>query len=85
MQFARYPGQNPFKRSTVFSRRITVIQGKVRLCDEFASGDLRASRFWIASSYEVIRELTFPNAAPLHQLHLMSTQKYRGSMALHLL
>jgi hypothetical protein len=26
----------------------------VRLCDEFSSGDCRASRFWIASSYEVI-------------------------------
>jgi hypothetical protein len=31
----------------------------VRLCDDFSSGDRRASRFWIASSYEVIRECGF--------------------------
>jgi hypothetical protein len=41
----------------VFSRRITAIQGRVRLWDEFSSGDRgeRESRFWIASFYKVIR------------------------------
>jgi hypothetical protein len=47
MQFARNPKRNPFKGSTVFNRRITVIQGSAQLCDEFLSGDGgdRASRF----------------------------------------
>jgi hypothetical protein len=59
MQFPRYPSPNPFKRSTVFSRQITVDQGRVRFCDEFSSVDCKAHRFWIAWSYEVIREDCF--------------------------
>jgi hypothetical protein len=53
--------ENPFNGSTVFSRRITVIQGSVRLRDEFWSGDRGdlQTRFWIISSSEVIRERFF--------------------------
>jgi hypothetical protein len=61
MQFARDPNRNPFKGSTLFSRRITIIQARVQLCDEFWSVDRgdrgdRESRFWIASSDEVIHD-----------------------------
>jgi hypothetical protein len=65
MQFAGDPNQNPFKGSTVFSRRITVIQGRVRLCDEFSSGDRMASCFWIVSSYEVICKRCFERCESL--------------------
>jgi hypothetical protein len=67
MQLARDPSQNPFKGSTVFSRRIMVIQGRVRFCDEFSSDDRvkRKTRFWIASSYEVICTCCFSGCKSL--------------------
>jgi hypothetical protein len=37
----------------------------VRVCDEFSSGDGKASRFWIASSYEVIRDRCFSQCKSL--------------------
>jgi hypothetical protein len=43
----------------VFTRRISVVPGRVGFLDELSSGDCRVSRFWIASSYEVICEGCF--------------------------
>jgi hypothetical protein len=53
MQSVKDPKGNPFKGSTVFSRRITVVQGLLQFCHEFLSSDRGnlESRFWIASSY----------------------------------
>jgi hypothetical protein len=64
-----------FRRYTVFSRRITVMQGRLRHCDEFSSGDCRASRPWIASSYEVIRERCFYECKSLASVTFDSDRK----------
>jgi hypothetical protein len=65
MQRARNPTGNSFNGSAVFSRGITVIQGRVRLCGKFSSDDRRASRFWIAPCYEMICELCFSQCKSL--------------------
>jgi hypothetical protein len=47
---------NPFNGSNLFHRRIDVIQGRLRLCDQFSinnRSDLE-NRFWVASFYEAI-------------------------------
>jgi hypothetical protein len=60
-----YSSKNVLQYSTGFSRRITVVQGRVGLCNEFSRIELGpgsqgfSSRLWIASSYEVICELCF--------------------------
>jgi hypothetical protein len=67
MQRAGNPKGNPFKGSTVFSRRITVVQGILRLCSAFSIDDQSAQgrRFWIASFYEAICERCFSGCKSL--------------------
>jgi hypothetical protein len=64
MQRARNPTGNSFNGSAVFSRRITVIQGRCGFVVNFR-GDRRASRFWIAPCYALICKRYFSQCKSL--------------------